>query len=273
MAGIAIPVSYWKISEKQVDSIKRKYELVGNEIHTAWILRNYLEQSKITNFDSLNFSQRRYEVQRIRNAELLKLSKSGNRSRYNQVRKNYRKTEAYIHLTKAERIEFIREVADLIGQWGAARIFAESIDKIHYDPARARLTIDEQALEQVVTRFEHYLSIKATITSDDNLFGALIHDNNETVARNHTKLMKKFHQKGTFWRSVNRIIETPLFVDSELTSMVQLADLCSYAIRRYCENNEADLLTRIASRFDRKDDKLVGVRHFSVSTCTCNLCQ
>lgn len=54
--------------------------------------------------------------------------------------------------------------------------------------------------------------------------------------------------------------------------MIQLADLCSYSIRRYCENGEIDLLNRISPRFDRKHGNIVGVRHFSVSTCSCVLC-
>lgn len=43
-------------------------------------------------------------------------------------------------------------------------------------------------------------------------------------------LMKRFHNNGTLWAKVKNIIETPLFVDSELASMVQIADLCSYSI-------------------------------------------
>ena len=33
-----------------------------------------------------------------------------------------------------------------------------------------------------------------------------------------------------------------MFVDSQMTSMVQLADLCAYAIRRYLENPETQPL-------------------------------
>ena len=66
---------------------------------------------------------------------------------------------------------------------------------------------------------------------------------------------------------------TPLFLDSELTSMVQLADLCAYAIRRFCDNNEADLFDRIMPAFDRNAGKLVGIRHYTRSiACTCRIC-
>ena len=55
--------------------------------------------------------------------------------------------------------------------------------------------------------------------------------------------------------------------------MVQVADLCSYALRRYFENNEAELLLNIYDRADRKDGKVVGVRHFSDAKCSCLVCK
>ena len=105
-----------------------------------------------------------------------------------------------------------------------------------------------------------------------SIYGALIHDNNLTVAKHHTQLMQQFHRRVTLWTSIDHIIETPLFVNSELTSMVQLADLCSYVIRRYFELGETDLFDRIKIRFDKHKGKLVGVRHFTNETCTCAVC-
>ena len=104
------------------------------------------------------------------------------------------------------------------------------------------------------------------------LYGLLIHDNNETVAKRHTELMKRFHERGTLWTEVNRIIETPLFVDSQLTGMIQIADLCAYALRRYLENQEDDLFDLVFARADRKGDTAVGVRHFTQPDCTCKIC-
>ena len=84
--------------------------------------------------------------------------------------------------------------------------------------------------------------------------------------------MRGFHRKGTRWTAVENIIETPLFVDSQLTSMVQLADICSYALRRYLENHERDLFQLVFERADRKDGSVVGVRHFTDSSCNCHIC-
>ena len=73
-------------------------------------------------------------------------------------------------------------------------------------------------------------------------------DDNETVKRKHTQRMRDFHRKGTLWTSIERIIETPLFVDSQLTSMVQIADLCSYSLRQFVEKGETTLFNKIYAR-------------------------
>ena len=235
------------------------------------MLRPYQEQSVISGFEGLSSAQRRSEVMRIRNKRLLAAQKIGG-SKYRQLKKNYRQTEAYIHLTREERRDFLRQIAECVGTWGFARLFAECVDKIHYDPARnGGLAPDEQAFEQLVSRFEHYLRAISTIPARQ--YGILIHDNNETVALKHTAMMSGFHRKGTLWTRVNNIIETPLFVDSELTSMVQIADLCSYALRRYLENGERELFDRVFVRGDRRNNAVVGIRHFSDSSCACEICK
>lgn len=271
LTGIAIPISKWKLCESKIHSIKTKYNLQGCEIHTAWILRKYLEQSRITNFEKLDYATRIYEVEKLRNSELLKLQKSGKNKHYKQTRKNYKQTKAYIHLTYSQRISFIEEIADVIGKQSFARIFGEAIDKLYFDPTRSKATVDEQGLEQLVSRFEQYLQIR-TKTLGEQVYGTLIHDNNETVSRKHTDLMKRFHQHGTLWTSIEAIIETPFFVDSELTNMVQIADLCCYSIRRYLENGETNLFDRLKKRIDRKNGNIVGLRHFSEKSCKCELC-
>lgn len=128
-----------------------------------------------------------------------------------------------------------------------------------------------QAFEQVVSRFEQYLESIRGEESGPN-YALLIHDNNETVNIRHSQLMRKFHRDGTLWTSIRNIIEKPLFVDSSLTDMVQMADLCGYALRRYCENGEEGLFKEIFKRADRKSGKAVGLRHFSEPTCTCTIC-
>jgi hypothetical protein len=278
LAGISVPIWHWRTCDDEITAIKRKYALESAEIHTGWIMRRYQEQIRIPNFEALTYPQRRSQVERIRRSEILRLQSFQNRRHYNRTVKTYRKTRPYIHLTYDERVRFVRDIAMAVGNWGFSRLFAECIDKIHFDPNRAPCTPDEQAFEQVVSRFERYLdnispsSTQQASTQPQIVYGLLIHDNNETVAKKHTALMKNFHDNGTLWTRIQHIIETPLFVSSELTSMVQIADLCAYILRRYLENQEEELFRLIFPRADRFGGLTVGVRHFTAPGCTCDMC-
>lgn len=235
--------------------------------------RKYLEQSRIPNFEKLDWPTRRSAVLRERTKHLLALQKSQNSKAYKQAKKNYKHSDAYVHLTFEERVETLCAVADAVASWGNARLFAECIDKTHFDTTRSERTIDEQALEQVVSRFQQYLSIAVKNGQPQNRpFGLLVHDNNESVAKKHTALVRHFHSKGTLWTHIDNIIETPLFVDSSLTRMVQIADLCAYSLRRYVENEDELLFRKVFSRADRSKNKTVGVRHFAAHSCNCQIC-
>ena len=183
LAGLSLPIWHWRDADREITIIKRRYGLDNAEIHTAWMLRKYLEQTRINNFNNLSRMQRESEVRRYRTRELLRLQNSNNSRTYHQTRKNYAKTEAYIHMTLQERQNFLAEIADCVSRWGFARLFAECIDKIHFDPQRAQSPVDEQAFEQVISRFEQYLQ-NTDDTNGQRNYGLIVHDNNETVEKN-----------------------------------------------------------------------------------------
>ncbi len=272
LAGISIPIWHWNDCDREIRHIKQRYDLADTEIHTAWLLRRYLEQNKVTDFARLSRNQRRSEVERLRKLELLRLQHASSKQNlYRQTKKNFKQTTDYIHLTSDERKQFILDIADCVSRWGFARLFAECINKVHFDPRRTGCSVDAQAFEQIVSRYQQYLQAISS-DPDKKAFGLLIHDNNQTVARKHTELMKSFHRSGTLWTEINNIIETPLFVDSQLTGMVQIADLCSYGLRRYLENEEPEIFNKIFERADRRGDSVVGIRHFTDRSCSCKIC-
>jgi len=271
LAGISVPIWHWNDCDRELRRIKQRYELGDAELHTAWLMRRYLEQNRVPDFCGLDRSRRRSEVERLRKSELLRLQAQPNKKLYRQTKKNYKHTADYIHLTFDERKQFVLEIADCVSNWGFTRLFAECIDKIHFDPTRTGRSVDEQAFEQVVSRYEQYLQAMSS-EPDKKAFGLLIHDNNQTVERKHTELMKSFHRSGTLWTQVNNIIETPLFVDSQLTGMVQIADLCAYGLRRYLENDETEIFNKVFERADRRGDVTVGIRHFTDRSCACAIC-
>ena len=272
LAGIEIPATQWKFCDTAIHKLKRKYKLEKVEIHTAWLLRPYLEQKKIPKFESMSYFDRRLAVNKFRKKELLRLQRTKPKT-YRQVKKNYRKTQGYIHLSYKQRKNLVLKLSKIVRDWNFARLFAECIDKIYFDPSFFGTSIDEQAFEQVVSRFEQYLQITSSPAPGNINMGMLIHDNNQTVAKKLTDIMIRFHDTGTLWTKVKNIIETPLFVDSKLTAMVQIADLCSYALRRYLEYDETTLFNNIYHQADRKDGRVIGVRHFSEKTCPCLICK
>ncbi len=270
LAGLSIPILLWSKADNAIASVLKKYGLEHEELHTAWMMRPYLEQARIVNFASLSRRDRRSAVESERTRELLRLQRPGLNRQYQQAKKNYKHSKAYVHLTLEERKELVGEVAALVGKWEYAKLFAECIDKVHFDPTKARHSVEGQAFEQVVSRFEQYL-VNTSKKGNKN-YGLIVHDNNETIARKHTTLMREFREDGTFWTKIDRIVETPLFVDSSLTRMVQVADLCGYALRRYVENKEEGLFKLIYARADRVGNRVLGVRHFTDAKCTCYIC-
>jgi hypothetical protein len=262
LLGLAVPADTWKTKDAEVYAIKGKYGLEDREIHTAWMLREYPEQQTIPDFGAMDWESRRRATLAVR---AMNLTRPRTNSQQRTLLKNYRKSEDYVHLTRIERSQLAQELADVVGSWDDARVFADAQAKRH----AGGVASFEFAFEQVVTRFNTFLTLT------DGPSGLLVQDNNQTVSRKLTETMRRFNSRGTTWTAIGRIIETPLFVDSALTSMVQMSDLCAYATRRYFEKAETDLVDRIKPRIDRKPDgSLVGIRHFTGKyRCHCDVCE
>jgi hypothetical protein len=70
----------------------------------------------------MDHGQRRAEVKKVREEALVrKVALHGPTAK--ELRKNFAKTEAYVHLTLDERREVLRQVATAIGAWADARLF------------------------------------------------------------------------------------------------------------------------------------------------------
>lgn len=145
LAGLSMPIWHWRDADREITQVLAQYGLADQEFHTAWIMKSYFEQSKVNNFNAMDWGARRAAVQRERTANLLRLQRMQRSATYRKAKKDYRHTEAYIHLSHAERVSLVREVADVVSNWGFARLFAECVDKLHFDPTRSQRTVEEQA--------------------------------------------------------------------------------------------------------------------------------
>jgi hypothetical protein len=271
LAGIAIQAMTWSEKTSKISQIKKKFRLSGKELHAGWMMRRYVEQEKIDRFEELDDNQRIKAVIEQRKATLLHIATHGTTAKLKTVKTNFKKTFHYVHLTQKERTSCLQEMADLIGSWSDCRLFAEAVDRKNYT---VKEPIFDFAFRYLAGRYDAFLK-NFSRSPDFDYHGLLIQDNNDKMASQLTELTKKFHKSGTLWNPETRIIETPLFVSSELTSMIQLADLIAYATRRFFENGETDLFDRFYPRFDRlpRGGPVVGIRHFTGSfECHCKVC-
>jgi hypothetical protein len=229
--GLAVPAETWKAKDKQVSDILANYDLAGEEIHAGWVSRRYVDQERIAGFEKMDSLARRKAVEKEREAWLIRTAALKNKAQLENLKKSLRKTQSYIHLTVDQRRKLLRDLADMVGGWTDSRLFAECCDKSAYGPYGPSKPIYESAFTQMVQRFQAFLKHKGDYDKTE-LIGMLVHDHNQTVSLKLTDMMRRFHASGTLRWDIDRIIETPLFVDSKLTAMIQIADLCAYATRR-----------------------------------------
>lgn len=269
LLGLSIPGETWKNKDREISLIKQRFGLRQEEIHSGWLTRRYLEQEAIRDFEALGVAERRAAVQRARNAMLMKKAALHGPASVMQLRKNFRKTAPYVHLALRERLELLQQVAETVRRWDDCHLFAECTDKRSFKGLPPRVPPFEEGFTQVVSRFHRFLEGQAPPEH-----GLLVQDHNEAMARRLTELMRLFHERGTRWTDqIRLIVETPLFVDSQLTSLVQVADVCAYATRRFCEKGEVELFDRIFPGFHRSGARMVGVRHYTGDRqCTCQIC-
>jgi len=265
LLGFMIPANSWKTIDGKIAEVKAKFVLTGEEIHTAPMARRYSEQESITDFESLDQGKRREEVQKEIKRRSGVYGVRGDRRKISAYRRETRYMEPFIHLTRRQRLQCLEEVANIVGAVREARIFAEAIRKSDFKPGRS--TPYEMAFEKVLTRYQAYLGKKRE-------GGIVVQDNNTKVAPRLHKICRGFHESGTIFRHIPNICETPLFVDSSLTEMIQVADLCAFGLRRFLDKGESHLWDIVEPRVDSNAAGLkVGIRHYTgKSPCSCRIC-
>lgn len=271
LLGLSIPATRWKQYDRALLDAKEAHGLAGCEIHTAWMARRYPEQERIASFDTLTADARRQAVIHERKIDAAKAAVRGDASVKSLV-KNYRKSEPYVHLSYQQRQDALLAFSTVVGSWTDCVHFADAAEKSAMgaaSPPGAILgTAADFAFEQLVTRFNTFLA-----RSRGKPLGMLVYDHDQAVSTHLTERMRNFHARGTKFSGIDQIVETPLFVDSSLTAMIQVADLAAYATRRFCENGETLLFDPVYPRFDRQAGRLVGLRHYTGKRkCNCRIC-
>ncbi|MEN9221354.1 MAG: DUF3800 domain-containing protein [Thermostichus sp. BF3_bins_97] len=147
------------------------------------------------------------------------------------------------------------------------RAFACAVHKASYpgkDPV-------ELAFEDLCSRFDLYLA--RLRQSGDPQRGLLILDKStyETTLR---KMARDFQTLGTQWGVIRNLADTPFFVDSHASRLVQLADHVAYATFRRYNARDTQYFDIFASKFDAEAGVLHGLAHKQTvdSMCMCPAC-
>ena len=115
------------------------------------------------------------------------------------------------------------------------------------------------AFEDLCSRFDFYL--KRISAEDNRQYGILILDNSshETILQ---KMARDFRTLGNQWgKKIRTIVDTPLFVDSRVSRIVQLADHVAYAVFRRYNAHDTKYFDIIASKFDSVGGVVHGLSH------------
>jgi hypothetical protein len=162
----------------------------------------------------------------------------------------------------------LKSVLKIAGaSYDTARIFACAIHKKsfpHADPV-------ELAFEDICQRFDYFLGRK--FKQGEQHRGMIILDRT-TRETSLQKLSREFRKLGTRWGSLKNIADTPFFVDSKASRLIQVADHVAYSVFRRYNSGDAQYMDIIASRFDEDGGVIHGLshKHADKISCTCPGC-
>ena len=171
---------------------------------------------------------------------------------------------------KEDRIAIIKHVLHTLdGAFPTVVAFASAVHKASYpneDPVI-------KAFEDVTSRFDMYMHRMAA-DAEEYQRGMIVIDKSsyETSLQN---LTVHFRQEGNRWGSyLKKICEVPLFVDSRVCRLMQLADHIAYAVFRYYNADDMGYFNCIGNRFDENDGVIHGLSHLQRYNphCMCPAC-
>jgi hypothetical protein len=269
LLGLAVHVGTWFALTRRVRDLKMRYALDGEidelELHAAWMLRAYREQSLIPSFADLSRRARFDAIKSWRSSRQENEWPALSKKEVLREKKDFRKTEAYVHLTREERgtlyLGALRVVAE---HRRGITLFGEAIDKRHLPPA---VDAAEEAFTRLIDRFEVFLQ-----HHEENPWGIVVIDRDSATENRFATMLARLQQQDHARGGVDRVIESPFFLDSRANAGVQVADLCAFSVRRYLENGEREQFETIFPRFFRNGDALCGLRHFTDEGCSCLIC-
>jgi len=170
---------------------------------------------------------------------------------------------------RCNRIRLIRNVISVLDRANPQiRVFACAVHKPSYpgeDPV-------ELAFEDISSRFDYYLS---RVSQDAGKTMGLLVLDSSSYENSLQSLAYKFRKEGNRWgNQLRHLCEVPLFVDSQASRIIQLADHIAYAVFRYYNAEDASYFNLLQGKFDEHDGVFHGLSHKQIGNrnCMCPAC-
>ena len=175
------------------------------------------------------------------------------------------------NVQKARRFQIIEDALEIVREsHRSVNLFAVHKERCApYDPV-------EYAFEEICNRFNLQLQRiyhRAGKKEEGKHRGLVVMDksNYENALQS---LARTFRVQGTRWGELRNMAEVPLFVDSQASRIIQIADLVAWAVWRRYEFQDTRYFDKIVSRFDSEGGVLHGLVHFGPKdeNCHCPAC-
>jgi hypothetical protein len=162
----------------------------------------------------------------------------------------------------------LKSVLKLVSEsYDSTRLFACAIEKRSY-PGQ---DVVEMAFEDLCQRFDLFLGRLRALGDPQKGMIVLDRSTRETSIQ---KLSQSLRKSGTQWGILRNIADTPFFVDSRASRLVQIADHVAYSVFRRYNSGDAQYFNIIAHRFDTHENIVHGLAHkySERQVCMCPAC-
>jgi len=174
-------------------------------------------------------------------------------------------------MTRPDRQELLKAIYGLIArETKGVTLFGVALQKPDY-PKSSPI---QRTCEEMAGHFDAYLQgLEIAATSGEKQRGLMIFDQSR-----HEKtvqaLMTQYRTTGASFGKIRHLAEVPLFTDSKITRMLQLADFVAYALYKRYESSFAQFFDMIIPRFYEAGGKIHGLIHLNLNhkTCYCPGC-
>lgn len=174
-----------------------------------------------------------------------------------------RKNPPWNRFTKEEAKGIIKSVLRIVANSSnSTYAFACAVHKRSF-PAEDPLHL---AFEDLCQRFDIYLS--RLFSEGERQKGLLILDDS-SYETSLQEMARNFRASGTQWGNIKHLADTPFFVNSKASRIIQIADHLAYSVFRRYNAGDTSYFDIIAHKFHQSDGIVHGLAHKQRTSLNC----